>query len=122
MIGQQHASPCDTLKPEQEIFLRPYQPCTPVERQLVICLPMFRVQEIHKYWYLNGWFEGPGNPVTGGPGTKPLQSPGWGSLYICLVSEIATAVGIVCRDTVCRIITVPQQPIIALCDTEATII
>ncbi|MEZ4684522.1 MAG: hypothetical protein R3B47_00190 [Bacteroidia bacterium] len=75
------------------------------------------------YWYLNGVVSGPGNPVTGGPGTSPpITWLGPGMHRICLVSEIATAVGIVCRDTVCRIITVPQQPIIALCDTEATII
>jgi hypothetical protein len=39
---------------------------------------------------------------------------------ICLVSQIVDATGIVCRDTTCAIITVPQEPVIALCDTHRT--
>ncbi|MFK7970496.1 MAG: T9SS type A sorting domain-containing protein [Bacteroidia bacterium] len=71
------------------------------------------------HWYINTPIAGVGSPITGGAGTSTgmiFFPPG---IYrICLVSEAMNSVGAICRDTFCKILTVPQQPVPALCDTH----
>jgi hypothetical protein len=116
VIGQQHSSPCDSLKPWADFSaLAMY---TNAGSTGYVFTDMSAAGTISR-WYINSPITGPGNPVTGGPGsTTPLIWLGPGVHRICLVSEIATAVGIVCRDTFCMNLTVHQQPVIALCDTH----